>query len=45
MYAFSPDAGVPYQRLKFENNEATVLLTNGKLTLRRRGVDVDVSRE
>ena len=45
MYAFSTDPGVPYQRVKFENDQATVSLPTGKLVLRRRGIDVDVSRE
>lgn len=45
MYAFSTDPRVPYQRVKFENDQATVPLPIGKLILRRRGIDVDVSRE
>jgi hypothetical protein len=45
MYVFSPDPAVPYQRLKFENGQAIVPLPDGKLVLRRRDIDVDVSRE
>jgi hypothetical protein len=45
MYAFSTDPAVPFQRLHFENGQATVPLANGKLILRRRDIDVDVSRE
>lgn len=45
MYAFSTDPRVPYQRLKFENGQATVPLPTGKLVLHRRGIDVDVRRE
>jgi hypothetical protein len=45
MYAFSPDPGVEFRRLKFENSQATVPLPKGELVLRRRGIDVDVSRE
>jgi hypothetical protein len=45
MYAVSRDPGVPYQRVKFENDQAIVPLPTGKLVLRRRGIDVDVSRE
>ncbi len=45
MYAFSNDPGVRFQRLKFENGQAIIPLPRGKLILRRRGIDVDVSRE
>lgn len=45
MYAFSTDPRVPFQRLKFENGQAIVPLPDGKLALRRRGIDVDVSRD
>jgi hypothetical protein len=45
MYAFSTDPGVGFRRLNFENGEATVTLPKGKLVLRRRDIDVDVSRE
>jgi hypothetical protein len=45
MYAFSTDPRVPFQRLKFENGQATVPLPDGKLVLHRRDIDVDVSRE
>ncbi len=45
MYAFSKDPGVRFQHLKFENGQAILPLPGGKLILRRRGVDVDVSRE
>ena len=45
MYAFSTDPAVQYQRLKFENDQATVQLPAGRLVLRRRGIDVDVRRE
>ena len=45
MYVFSTDPRVPFQRLNFENGQAIVPLPNGKLVLRRREIDVDVSRE
>jgi hypothetical protein len=45
MYAFSPDPGVGFRRVNFENGQATVPLPKGKLVLRRRDIDVDVSRE
>jgi hypothetical protein len=45
MYAFSTDPGVGFRRLSFENNQATVPLAKGRLVLRRRNIDVDVSRE
>jgi hypothetical protein len=45
MYAFSTDSGVEFQRLKFENGQAIILLPRGKLILRSHGIDVDVSRE
>ncbi len=45
MYVFSTDPGVRFQRLNFENGQATIPLPNGKLILRRRDIDVDVSRE
>lgn len=45
MYVFSTDPGVPFQRLKFENDQAAVLLPKGKLVLHHRDIDVDVSRE
>ena len=45
MYAFSTDPGVGFRRLNFENGQATVPLPKGKLVLRRRDIDVDVSRE
>jgi hypothetical protein len=45
MHAFSTDPGVRFQRLKFENGQAIIPLPNGKLVLRRRDIDVDVSRE
>jgi len=45
MYVVSTDPKVEYRRLKFENNQATVLLPAGKLVLRHHDDDVDVSRE
>ena len=45
MYAFSTDPEVGFRRVKFENAQATVPLPKGKLVLRRRDIDVDVSRE
>ncbi len=45
MYAFSTDPGVGFRRVNFENGQATVPLPKGKLVLRRRDIDVDVSRE
>lgn len=45
MYVFSTDSGVRFQRLNFENGQAIIPLPRGKLILRRRGIDVDVSRE
>ena len=45
MYAFSTDPGVGFRRVNFENGHATVPLPKGKLVLRRRDIDVDVSRE
>ena len=45
MYVISTDPKVHYRRLKFENNQATVLLPAGKLVLCHHDDDVDVSRE
>jgi hypothetical protein len=45
MYAFSTDPAVRFQRLNFANGQAIVPLPYGKLVLRRRDIDVDVSRE
>ena len=45
MYAFSTDAGVGFKRLNLDNGQATVPLPKGKLVLRRRNIDVDVSRD
>jgi hypothetical protein len=45
MYVFSTDPKVEFRRLKFENGQATITLPNGKLVLRRRDIDVDISRE
>jgi hypothetical protein len=45
MYAVSPDPGITYRRLKFENNTATIALPEGKLVLKHHEDDVDVSRE
>jgi hypothetical protein len=45
MYAFSPDPGVGFRLMNFENGQATLPLPKGKLVLRRRDIDVDVSRE
>jgi hypothetical protein len=45
MYVVSTDPKVEYRHLKFENNQATVLLPAGKLILRHHDDDVDVSRE
>jgi len=45
MYAFSTDPGVAFRRLNYENGQAAVPLPKGKLVLRRRDIDVDVSRE
>jgi hypothetical protein len=45
IYAFSTDPRVPSQRLKFKDGQAIVQLPDGKLVLRRRDIDADVSRE
>lgn len=45
MYVVSTDPKVEYGRLKFENDQATVLLPTGKLVFRHHDDDVDVSRE
>jgi hypothetical protein len=45
MYAFSTDPAVGFRRVNFENGQATVPLPKGKLVLRRRDINVDVSRE
>jgi hypothetical protein len=45
MYAFSTDPGGRFQRLNFENGQATVPLPKGRLVLRRRDIEADVSRE
>lgn len=45
MYVVSTDSKVKCGRLKFENTQATVLLSDGKLVLRHHDDDVDVSRE
>jgi hypothetical protein len=45
IYVVSTDPNVKYGRLKFENNQATVLLPDGKLVFRHNDDDVDVSRE
>lgn len=45
MYAFSTDPGVGFRRVTFEKGQATVPLPKGKLVLRRRDINVDVSRE
>jgi hypothetical protein len=43
MYVFSTDPGVGFRRLNFENGQATVPLPKGKLVLRRRDINVDMS--
>jgi len=45
MYVFSTDPAIKFQRLVFQNGQAIVPLPKGKLILRRRDIDVDVSRE
>jgi hypothetical protein len=45
MYVFSTDPGVGFRRLNFENGQATVPLPKGKLVLRRRDINVDMSGE
>jgi hypothetical protein len=45
MHVFSTDPKVESGRLKFENNQATILLPTGKLVLLRHDSDVDVRRE
>jgi hypothetical protein len=45
MYVVSTDPKVEYRRLKFENNQTTILLPVGKLILSHHDDDVDVSRE
>lgn len=45
MYVFSTDPGIQFQRLVFQNGQATIPLPRGKLILRRRDIDVDVTRE
>jgi hypothetical protein len=44
MYIVSTDPKVRYARLKFENDQATVLLPDGKLVLHHHDDDVDVTR-
>ncbi|MFZ0826004.1 MAG: hypothetical protein WAO02_01145 [Verrucomicrobiia bacterium] len=45
MYIFSTDPKVESGRMKFENNQATILLPTGKLVLVHHDDDVDVRRE
>ena len=45
MYAFSADPVVGFRRVNFENGQAIVPLPKGKLVLRRRDINVDVSRQ
>jgi hypothetical protein len=45
MYVFSTDPGIQYQRLVFQNGQAIIPLPKGRLILRRRDIDVDVTRE
>ena len=45
MHVVSTDPKVKYGRLEFHNNQATVMLSEGKLNLQRHEDDVDVSRE
>jgi hypothetical protein len=45
MYVVSTDSKIEYGRLKFENNQATIVLSDGKLVFRHHDDDVDVTRE
>jgi len=45
MYVVSTDRKIQFGRLKFENDQATVLLPVGKLVLHHHDDEVDVSRE
>ncbi|MEX2215309.1 MAG: hypothetical protein WD768_14345 [Phycisphaeraceae bacterium] len=45
MHVISTDSTIPFQRLVFEEDQATIPLDQGKLLFRRDGNDVHVSRE